>query len=152
VKTGKIPERSRSVLGRFYCINKYLKYTNLQILYKTETQKHGRDSQYSRYCTIILAAGYLLNESQHSTKHRSRAKIRKVQANHSTLLTCANIPECSTIRHLCGPVPVGKMEFCCSYRQNIWLQSKLKLKRIKNVHVFLSFYFVFRHSNVLVIS
>jgi len=77
--------------------------------------------------TSILAAGYLLNESQHNTKHRSCAKIRKVQANLSTLSTSANIPEYYTIRHLCGPVPVGKMEFCCSYRPKILLQSKLMI-------------------------
>ena len=92
--------------------------------------------------TSILAAAYLLNDCQHTTKHRC-AKIRKVQANLSTLLTCANIPEYFTIWHLCGPVPVGQMEFCCSYGPKIWLRSKFELKKVKNLDLFPSVFILF---------
>jgi hypothetical protein len=81
--------------------------------------------------TSILAEAYVLNESQCSITHRSCAKIREVQVNLNSVLTCAKNPEYtySTYRHLCCPVPVGQMKFFCSYRLIIWLQSKLKLKK-----------------------
>jgi len=76
---------------------------------------------------------YLTKVSTVLSIDRSRAMIQKVLANLSTLLACANIPEYSTIRLLCSSVPVIKMEFCCSYRPKIWLQGKLKLKKIKKM-------------------
>jgi hypothetical protein len=63
-------------------INKHLKYINVQIVHKTELRKTV--AIVSTVGTSILAAAYLLNESQHRTKHRSRAKFRKVQENLST--------------------------------------------------------------------